>query len=169
MKNPWTTEGVRTKVSSPELEWELHGDLNKNDIPNHVNVNEGPEILKHQNKIFLIYSASGCWTDYYALGELSANKNSDLILAASWVKKREPVFKQSKENSVYAPGHNSFFQSPDGKQDYLLYHANDSSGQGCGRTRSPRAQPFLWSKDGEPQFGIPVKKDLQLAMPSGTK
>lgn len=57
MKNPWTIEGVRTKVSSPELEWEIHGDLNKNDIPNHVNVNEGPEILKHQNKIFLIYSA----------------------------------------------------------------------------------------------------------------
>ncbi len=88
--------------------------------------------------------------------------------AGSWIKKREPVFKQSIENSVYAPGHNAFFKSPDGKQDYILYHANDSSGQGCGEKRSPRAQPFSWSKLGEPQFGIPVKKEQKLVMPSGT-
>lgn len=169
MKNPWTIEGGRTMVSSPRFDWEKYGDLNKNETPNHVNVNEGPEILKHQNKIFLIYSASGCWTDFYALGELSASANSDLLNAASWTKKETPVFKQSKKNKVFAPGHNCFFKSPDGKQDYILYHANDAPGEGCGKLRSPRAQQFTWDKDGEPVFGIPVKIDQPLPLPSGTK
>ena len=168
MKNPWTIEGARTKVSSPDLDWEKYGDLNKNDTPSHVNVNEGPEILKHQNDVFLIYSASGCWTDYYALGELKASINSDLLNANSWTKKLTPIFKQSKENKVYAPGHNSFFKSPDGKQDFILYHANDAPGEGCGQHRSPRAQQFTWDKYGEPIFGIPVKKGQQILLPSGT-
>lgn len=169
MKNPWTIEGERSKVSSPELAWEKNGDLNNGDDPNHINVNEGPEVLVHGRKIYLIYSASGCWTDFYALGMLTATTSSDLMNINSWKKTLQPVFKQSVENSVFAPGHNSFFQSPDGKEDYILYHANDESGQGCGRLRTPRAQRFGWNKDGSPAFGIPVKKDEALKVPSGTK
>ena len=169
MKNPWTVEGERAKISSPELSWEIHGDLNNADDVPHVNVNEGPEVLVHDNKVFLIYSASGCWTDFYALGMLTASADSDLMNPASWKKNPEPVFKQSPENSVYAPGHNSFFKSPDGKEDYILYHANAKPGQGCGGFRSPRAQKFTWNKDGSPNFGVPVKEGEILNVPSGTK
>ncbi|MBI2729349.1 MAG: glycoside hydrolase family 43 protein [Sphingobacteriales bacterium] len=166
MKNPWTIEGKRVKISSPELDWEKHGDLNNpNDVP-HVNVNEGPEVLKHGNNLFLIYSASGCWTDYYALGMLTALAESDLMDAAFWKKSPQPVFKQSVENEVYAPGHNSFFRSPNGKEDWILYHANDKPGQGCGEFRSPRAQKFIWTKEGVPHFGVPVKKGVPLKIPS---
>ena len=166
MKNPWTVEGERSKLSTPELPWETHGDLsNKDDVP-HVNVNEGPEVLVHNNKLFLIYSASGCWTDFYALGMLTASAASDPMQLSSWKKSPQPVFKQSKENGVYAPGHNSFFKSPDGKEDWILYHANASPGQGCGRFRSPRAQKFSWNKDGSPNFGVPVKEGVRLAVPA---
>jgi GH43 family beta-xylosidase len=169
MKNPWSVEGRRAKISGPELEWEIHGDThNPKDVP-HVNVNEGPEVLVHNNKLFLIYSASGCWTDFYALGMLTASANSDIMDPASWKKSAEPVFRQSKENSVYAPGHNSFFTSADGKEDWILYHANSKPGQGCGGFRSPRAQPFTWKKDGSPYFGIPVKEGAILAAPSAGK
>ena len=168
MKNPWTVEGKRTKISSPELEWEKHGDThNPQDVP-HVNVNEGPEVLVHKNKIFLVYSASGCWTDFYALGMLTASGGDNLLNASSWKKSQQPVFKQSIENSVYAPGHNSFFTSPDGKEDWILYHANNKPGQGCGGFRSPRAQKFYWKKDGSPDFGIPVKEGIALEIPSGS-
>ena len=109
MSNPWTTEGERVKISSPELHWETHGDLdNPNDVP-HVNVNEGPQILQHRDKLFLIYSASGCWTEYYALGMLSTSVNSNLMDRASWKKSQQPVFEKSLQNKVFAPGHNSFF------------------------------------------------------------
>jgi GH43 family beta-xylosidase len=166
MKNPWTLEGNRVRISRPTLTWETHGDLNDPDNPPHVSVNEGPQFLQHNDKVFIIYSASGCWTEYYALGMLSASASANLMDSASWTKYPEPVFKQSIANGVYAPGHNSFFQSPDGTEDWILYHANSAPGQGCGRQRSPRAQRFTWKADGTPDFGSPVKAGSPLALPS---
>jgi GH43 family beta-xylosidase len=166
MKDPYTIDGSRVKISSPVYDWEKYGDLGAASNPPHVNVNEGPEILKHKDKLFLVYSASGCWTDYYALGMLAASKNSDLMNPSSWKKSPQPVFKQSPENGVYAPGHNSFFKSPDGNEDWILYHANSKPGQGCGNDRSPRAQKFSWKKDGSPDFGIPVKEGTAITAPS---
>ncbi|TWR31445.1 family 43 glycosylhydrolase [Mucilaginibacter pallidiroseus] len=167
MKNPWTIDGSRSKISSPLFDWELHGDLPGN--PSHVNVNEGPQILMHGNKVFLIYSASGCWTDFYALGMLTASANSDLTNPKSWVKSKQPVFKQAPQNGVYAPGHNSFFKSPNGKENWIIYHANSEPGQGCGNKRSPRMQRFTWKGDGTPDFGIPVKAGEPLAKPASNQ
>ena len=166
MDNPWTISGKRTKISGSDYKWEKHGDLHDQNNPPHVNVNEGPQFLKNKDKLFIIYSASGCWTDFYALGMLQTSASADLMDAASWKKSAEPVFKQSPENKVFAPGHNSFFKSPDGKEDWILYHANDESGQGCGRFRSPRAQKFAWNKDGTPNFGTPVKAGDKLLVPA---
>lgn len=157
MSNAWTIAGDRVKISGSDYDWEKHGDLGKDSNPPHVNVNEGPQFLSKGKKMFVIYSASGCWTDYYALGMLTADINSDPMNPDTWKKSPKPVFKQSPENGVYAPGHNSFFKSPDGKEDWILYHANSGPGQGCGGKRSPRAQRFTWNADGTPNFGIPAK------------
>jgi len=169
MKNPWSTEGQRVLLSAPTFEWEKHGDINDPTGVNHINVNEGPEVLKHGNKLFLIYSVSGCWTDYYALGMSVTTDDKDLMNPASWVKHDQPVFKQSHANKVYAPGHNCFFTSPDGKEDWILYHANSNPGEGCGERRSPRAQKFTWNADGTPNFGEPVAAGVKLAIPSEKK
>lgn len=166
MKNPWTITGGRSKISGSDFDWEKHGDLNESNLK-HVNVNEGPQILKHGKKLFIIYSASGCWTDFYALGMLTADATADLMNPKNWKKSAEPLFKQSPENKVFAPGHNSFFKSPDGKEDWILYHANSEPNQGCGRFRSPRMQKFTWNTDGTPNFGVPVKENEVLAVPSG--
>lgn len=168
LKNPWTIEGERVCISKPTYDWETHGDLNDPNNPPHVNVNEGPQALRNGKKLFIVFSASGCWTDFYTLGILRLEGNN-LLEAAAWKKHPVPLFKQSKENGVYAPGHNSFFKSPDGKEDWILYHANDQPGQGCGKFRSPRAQKFVWSSDGFPVFGEPVKTATVLAIPSEKK
>jgi GH43 family beta-xylosidase len=168
MKNPYTIKGKRHKISSPRFDWELHGELNDPNNPPHVAVNEGPQILKNGDKTFLIYSASGCWTDFYALGMLSL-KGKNIMKSASWVKSDQPVFKQSPKNNVYAPGHNSFFKSPDGTEDWILYHANSEPGQGCGTFRSPRAQKFSWNLDGTPNFNFPVKAGEKQKIPSNNK
>jgi len=165
MKDPLTIEGERVRISSSTYEWEKHGDLNDPNNPPHVDVNEGPQILKHNNKLFIIYSASGCWTDFYALGMLSFNGQENLLDSSAWQKSDHPVFKQSVKNGVFAPGHNSFFKSPSGKEDWILYHANSEANQGCGRHRSPRAQRFTWNKDGTPNFGEPVKANVPMAIP----
>lgn len=169
MKNAWTLEGKRSRISSPTLDWERHGNLNDANNPPHVAVNEGPQFLRRGNNVFIIYSASGCWTDFYALGMLSNKAGNDLLDSASWTKSPQPVFTRSVENGVYAPGHNSFFKSPDGQEDWILYHANSAPGQGCGRFRSPRAQKFSWNKDGTPNFGEPIKTGIAIAQPSEKK
>lgn len=167
MKNPWTIDGKRVCISRSTYEWEKHGDLIANEEnPSHVDVNEGPQILQHENNMFLVYSASGCWTDYYSLGMLTFTGKDNLLDSASWKKSTEPVFKQSALKEVYAPGHNSFFKSPDGKEDWILYHANPAPELGCRNTRSPRAQKFSWNTDGTPYFDEPVKTGYPLAVPS---
>jgi GH43 family beta-xylosidase len=168
LKNPWTVEGRRARISTPEYPWEKVGDIPpqlKEGNPPHIDVNEGPEILRHNNKLFLLYSASACWTDNYALGMLTADSGADLINPAAWKKSQQPVFHQSPEAHVYATGHNGFFKSRDGKQDWIIYHANSQPGQGCGWHRAPRAQPFSWNADGSPNFGTPVPAGKPLPKP----
>ncbi|MCU7549592.1 glycoside hydrolase family 43 protein [Chitinophagaceae bacterium LB-8] len=169
MKNPWTIEGDRVLISMPTFEWEKDGDLGSGSNPSHVNVNEGPQAMMHNKKLFIVFSASGCWTDNYALGLLTFTGRGNILDASKWVKNGQPLFKQNKENGVFAPGHNSFFKSPDQKEDWILYHANDKPGQGCGRFRSPRAQRFSWNKDGTPNLGEPVKTATSLDAPSENK
>jgi len=169
LANPWTLGSKPVVISTPKYPWEKVGDLtikNRVDSIPHVDVNEGPEILQHNGKIILIYSASGCWTDYYELGLVTAKADSDLLDPLSWTKTETPVFWQSPENSVYGPGHNTFFKSPDGKEDWILYHANSGPGEGCGAKRSPRAQPFTWNPDGTPNFGRPVAAGKPIPKPS---
>ncbi|PYY20072.1 MAG: glycosyl hydrolase family 43 [Acidobacteria bacterium] len=169
LRNPWTVEGNRQRLSTPEYPWEKVGDVDQKkqpDDPPHIDVNEGPEILSHDDKVFLVYSASACWTDHYELGMLTAAAGSNLMDPASWKKSERPVFRQSATASVYAPGHNSFFKSPDGKQDWILYHANSAPNQGCGEHRAPRAQPFSWNADGTPSFGEPVSPGKPIPSPS---
>jgi len=161
LKNPWTIEGRRVLISTPHFRWEKHDD----DLG--VKVNEGPEILKHDGDIFLIFSASGCWTDDYALGMLQAREGSDLLNSVSWVKSKHPLLKTSGKAHAYGTGHNTFFRSPDGTQDWIIYHANPDPEEGCKDERSPRAQPFTWNADGTPNFGKPVPLGQPLPLPSG--
>jgi GH43 family beta-xylosidase len=169
MKNPWTLIPGRTRISSPVYEWERHGQLDDDANPAHVTVNEGPQFLKGPQKLFIVYSASGCWTDRYGLGLLSADPGSNLLDSSSWRKHPVQVFGTDTIRKVYAPGHNSFFKSPDGKEEWILYHANDQPNLGCGKYRSPRAQKFAWNTDGTPNFGTPLKTGEWIKAPSSDK
>lgn len=168
MNNPWTIDTGRTAISIPTYSWERVGDLPDRPAVPHVNVNEGPEILLHGKDIFLVYSGSACWTDYYELGVVRAKIGSDLLKSSSWIKFDHPFFQQDHEHHVFGPGHNGFFQSLDGKEDWIIYHANEAAGQGCGSHRSPRIQKFKWNPDGTPDFGRPESADTELEKPSGS-
>lgn len=160
MSNPYTLSSSRVLISSPQYDWELAG------AP--PAVNEGPEILKNAGeKVFLIFSASGCWTDDYKLGLMTLKDGGDPMKAEDWTKAPEPVFIKKGENGAYGPGHNGFFKSPDRKEDWIIYHANPQPGQGCGNNRSPRMQRFTWNADGTPAFSEPVKINTPLRKPSG--
>lgn len=158
--NPWTAEATRVRLSKPEHPWELSG--------GRPTINEAPQYLVRGGKCFIIYSASGCWTDDYALGMLSADITANPLDPASWTKSPDAIFSKDPAAQAFGPGHNSFFTSPDGTEDWLLYHANPEAGQGCGGNRSMRMQPFSW-KDGAPDLGKPVPLGTRLKVPSGEK
>jgi GH43 family beta-xylosidase len=158
MTNPWTLEATATMLTKPELPWELNGGP----------VNEAPEVIKNANgTVFLVYSASGCWTDDYSLGMLTLKNGGDPLNASSWTKLPAPVFSKKPENNAYGPGHNSFFKSADGQEDWIIYHANTNSGDGCSDKRNIRIQKFDWASDGTPRFGEPVKTGSVINVPSG--
>ncbi len=158
MKSPWETSAKQVDIAAPTYDWEKQGGRQ---------ILEGPEFLKGPSgERFLVYSASACWSDDYALGMLKAAPDADLADPKSWVKSPAPVFRQSTANSVYAPGHNAFFKSPDGTEDWIIYHANSGPGMGCTKWRSPRIQKFGWTAAGFPDFGEPVPSGSRLPVPS---
>ncbi|GAC16482.1 family 43 glycosylhydrolase [Aliiglaciecola lipolytica] len=156
MENPWKLkEGVpHTILTRPEFDWEISG----------RKVTEGAEILQRNGRTFMTYSASFCNTPDYKLGLLELVGNDPLNIE-HWQKSSEPVF--SRTESVFGPGHNGFFTSPDGTEDWLVYHGNDSVEHGCSATRSLRAQKFTWDQDGKPNFGEPITPGVVVAPPSG--
>ncbi|GAB3260652.1 family 43 glycosylhydrolase [Kineosporia babensis] len=156
LSNPWTLTGSRVRFSSPTLAWERQTGA----------VNEGPEPLYRNGKVMVVYSASACWGPDYKLGLLTLT-GTDPLNPAHWTKKSTPVFQRSDANSVFAPGHNGFFKSPDGSEDWIVYHANDSAGGGCDMNRSTRAQKFTWNSDDTPNFATPVRLGVTLSAPAG--
>lgn len=160
MSNPWTLEGPVTVVTQPTLGWE------KNGFP----VNEAPQVFRNeQGNYYLTYSASYCGTDEYSLGLLTLKPGSDPLTASNWEKRGTPIFASKASSNAYGPGHNSFFKSPDGKETWLVYHANSNRGEGCAEKRNIRMQKITFQADGSPNLGEPSATGLKLAVPSGEK
>ena len=162
LANPWTVTGPRILLSTPTYPWELQSGT----VP--VKVNESPEPLVHNGRVFVTYSGSGCWTPDYALGLLSASASANLMELSSWRKSAQPVFHSNPSAGIYGPASNGFFTSPDGRQTWMVFHAvNDPNGN-CGLERDVYAQRVTWSASGLPQFGgQPVPITTPLRVPSG--
>lgn len=155
MSNPWTIEGQKVAISSPVYPWEMNGSA----------INEGPQVLINpKGQVLVVYSASGFWVDTYCLGLLSLKMDGDPMKPEDWTKTPQPVFSMLAESGAYGPGHNGFFKSPDGTEDWIIYHARNAPGGGG---RNARIQQFTWNTDGTPNFGVPAKIGYPLKKPSG--
>ena len=156
MRNPWTIVGRRHLLAAPEHAWERAV----------APLLEGPEPLARRGRMHIVYSAGASWSDDYALGLLSY-RGGDPLRASSWRKQPLPVFAKNAEAQAFGVGHASFVRSPDGREDWIVYHATDRPGAGW-LWRSVRAQPFGWTADDRPDFGRPVEIGRALEAPSGT-
>ncbi|MDQ1512583.1 MAG: hypothetical protein QOC59_425 [Microbacteriaceae bacterium] len=153
MSGPTKLVGTGVLLSEPTEAFERIG----------MPINEGPEALVHGGVLRIVYSASGSWTDDYCLGMLTLH-GADPLDRGSWSKSPKAVV--ASTDAVFAPGHGSFVKSPDGRQDWLVYHSARYSGAGWDRMIN--AQRFTWRSDGSPDFGRPVA-DTRQALPSGQK
>ncbi|MFP2422439.1 family 43 glycosylhydrolase [Pseudescherichia vulneris] len=152
LENPWTLKGLPVMLSKPEFDWECRGFL----------VNEGPAVIVHGNRLFVSYSASAT-DENYCMGLLWIDLDADPMEASNWHKSPQPVFTTSYENRQYGPGHNSFTQTPDGR-DVLVYHArNYTEIEGdplYDPNRHTRLKLIHWRENGMPDFGIPHADSL---------
>jgi len=159
MSNPYTISGSRVLLSEPDLEWEKAGGP--------PFINEGQAILKKDGRVWIAYSGAGSWTPFYSIGLLSLEQGANPLDAAKWTKAEQPLMQMDGDAEVYGTGHNTFVSSPDGTEDWIVYHA--TSGQGDGwNNRKARAQRIAWQKDGLPAFGAPLSLATAIEVPAGT-
>jgi GH43 family beta-xylosidase len=151
MQDPITISGPRVLICSPDLPWETVD----------MAIAEGPQILKRNGKVFLVYSASGSWTVDYCLG-LMVHTSGDVLEPAAW-QKHGPVFQKTSE--VWGVGHCSFVKSPDQNEDWILYHAKSKRKKGW-LDRHVHAQSFTWDAKGFPNFSVPIPAGVPLPIPA---
>jgi GH43 family beta-xylosidase len=161
MANPWTigTDRVRMCGNDDHL-WERVGDRAEG-----RGLNEGPVVLVRKGRVFVVYSASGSWQSTYKMGMLVADASVDLLTPGIWRKLARPVFESTAD--VFGVGHCSFTTSPDGTEDWMLYHAKRQRREGW--DREVRAQQFTWDADGMPVFGAPIDSSKVMRAPSGER
>ena len=166
MSNPYTVASNITDrriISRPNNPWEQ---VPFGHYPR-LATNEGPEQLinPHTGQNFVIYSAARVNTPFYCLGMLELIGN-DPMQYSSWKKNNDGcVFHQNTQASVYATGHASFTTSPDGSENYIIYHAQTTANPPSNIFRTVRTQKFTWNGDGTPNF--PLALNGPFPVPSG--
>lgn len=158
MSDPLTISGPRVLLSEPLLPWEQAGG------PPYIN--EGQSVLHHDGRVFIVYSGAGSWTPYYSLGLLALKPGGNPLEAADWTKPEQPLLAMDEASGVYGPGHNSFTVSPDGSEQWIVYHATTGAADGW-NNRKARAQPVNWDDGGQPVFGKPLALSTALEVPAG--
>ncbi|KAH7174078.1 glycosyl hydrolase [Fusarium flagelliforme] len=149
------TCGNATMIAAPEYEWEKEDSA----------VLEGPYgIISPSGTTMVVYSADSCSTPAYKLGVMTLTAGADPLRRASWIKSSTPIFET--KNGLYGPGHNAFFKSPDGKQDWQVFHANLEANAGCGPSRKTFIQPVSWKGD-HIDLGDPLPVSTEIDPPSG--
>lgn len=116
MSDPFTLIGERTMISTPEYEWEKRGCEGGNNRPY---INEGPFAIYGKNKLHIVYSGSGSWSDDYCLGVITF-EGGDILDKNNWKKHPTPIL--SRTETALGPGHASFFEDPRNGKKYFTYH-----------------------------------------------
>lgn len=152
MKDPFTLEGERVMIQASGFGCE--------------EVREGPYVIRHGSRLFLTYSACDTGKPDYKVGYLWLPMTGDPMDAGSWKQHPEPLLARNDPAQVYGPGHHSFFKSPDGKEDWIAYHAKTVS-EFTYKGRTTRVQKLEWDRDGFPKKVIPLGLEAEISAPSG--
>ncbi|MFB1097449.1 glycoside hydrolase family 43 protein [Terribacillus sp. JSM ZJ617] len=96
----------------PDQEWE--------GLQDDYQWNEGPFVLKEEDKYYLMYSSNYFASADYAVGYAVADNPRGPFKKAE----ENPVLAKDLENGISGPGHNSVTIGPDGETLYAVYHTH---------------------------------------------
>jgi GH43 family beta-xylosidase len=103
-------KGEPLLITRPEQDWEIRSG-------NEWRWNEGPFVLKHNRKYYLMYSANFFEGRDYSVGYAVADHPTGPFVKAS----HNPILFSSNP-AISGPGHNSVTTSPNGKELFIVYH-----------------------------------------------
>ncbi|RCS43908.1 DUF1080 domain-containing protein [Bremerella cremea] len=154
MESPTKLTGPIVDISSKMYPWETVGRPD--------GLNEGAQLIHRNGKTILLYAASGSWTPDYCFGLMTLEGENPLD-ASAWVKQATPWFSRSKD--VYGPGHGCLISSPDGSEDWLVFHSSiDPQGSW---NRCINLKKVEWNDDGMPVAGQPTSWGVPVPVPAG--
>lgn len=159
LKSPSEPEGEPVLIAKPELPWELVPPYDKNPIV------EGGYFVKSPNgRLFIVYSANGCWSDDYALGVIEF-KGGEMLSADSWEKYPHPIVTKSCGN--FGPGHATFFYSPDKTELWICHHCLERSNpEAKVMKRLCHCQRVFFDETGFLHIGELISRDTVYPVPS---
>ncbi|MVA74513.1 family 43 glycosylhydrolase [Auraticoccus sp. F435] len=152
MDTPWSTSGP--VVALP---------VERGTCPE---VREGPTSIVHDGRLFLTYSSCDTGKPDYSVYAISIDADGDPTDLAQWRTHDRPLLQRHDAAGVFGPGHHSFFRSPDGTEDWIAYHAKNTS-EYTYEWRSTRAARVGWDAEGLPLIDPPVALGTDVVVPSG--
>ncbi|VDC03045.1 unnamed protein product [Peniophora sp. CBMAI 1063] len=166
MSSPTTLVGERTMIHSPYWPDGSRKDWQWSPSSTDYGVNEGPEILQHGDKTFVVYSACGSWDACYSLAIMGLNGTDldPLDPNAWWAKDDGPVFTQ--DDVTVGTGHASFPVDADGVP-YVTFHGWNATASAGWGSRTVYTQAFTFNDDDTPNFGQPVGAGVALPAAAG--
>ncbi len=105
------TIGKEIFLSRPTEKWERY------DVDPYV-WNEGPNVLFHNGKYYLTYSAHHFIDPNYCVGCSISN-----MITGPYIKTKEGPILKRVEGVIHGPGHSAFLKDIDGK-DLIVYHVH---------------------------------------------
>ena len=103
---------------------------------------EGPSVVKRGGKYYCFYSGGNYQNDTYGVDYLVADRVTGPWREAGQF--RGPQIMRSVPGKVIGPGHNSVVSSPDGREDFIVYHAWDPAMT----ARQMWVDPLEWTPEG---------------------
>ena len=103
---------------------------------------EAPEVIKRHGKYYCFYAGGNYQNDSYGEDYLVADNIHGPWHEAG--RNRGPQILRSVPGKVIGPGHCSIVSSPDGKRDFIVYHAWNKAMT----KRQVWVDPIVWTKTG---------------------
>lgn len=147
--------GLTTAITDcivPSVSWEYAGNR----------WNEAPFVVKHGNYYYMLYSGNVYSSSNYAVGYATATSPM-----GPWTKySGNPVLK--KATGVSGPGHCSVVKSPDGTEDWIVYHTHQQASGGGERQLAIDRMRFVPPGSGPARLVVDGPTLTMQNAPSGT-
>ena len=153
MENPWTLSSERFMISKPEYEWErqwINPDGTRSAYPIYVNENPEAFVSPDGQRVIVLFSASGIWTEYTAMGMLTAPVTADLLDKSVWTKHPEPVIEPDTTNFISTTDV-YLITTPDPQPRTLMVYEKKRREQG-NIVRDTYMRPINWTEEGLPEW-----------------